>query len=108
MAIRFSDTKEFTKAQLAVLYETAGHPSAKDPVRLKAAAAGSSRVISAWDGKRLVGLIRAIDDGALTAYVCETVVCPGEEEKQIACALRERLCEVYGGSFRVDGLPENA
>ncbi len=103
MAVRFSSTKEFTKAQLAALYEAAKHPSAKDPVRLKAAAAGSSRVISAWEGKRLVGLIRAIDDGVMTAYVCETVVCPGEEEKKIACELGRRMREAYGEAFRLDG-----
>ena len=103
MSVRFSNTKEFTKAQLAALYKGAGHPAAEDPARLKAAAAGSSRVISAWDAKHLVGLIRAIDDGVMTAYVCETVVCPGEGDEQIAAELKRRMREAYGEAFRVDG-----
>ena len=108
MAIRFSDTKEFTKTQLASLYEQAGHPAAKDPTRLKAAAAGSSRVVSAWEGKRLIGIIRAIDDGAMMAYVCEMVIYPHEREKQIACELRRRMRESYGEAFRVDGIDDDA
>ena len=105
MNVRFSNTKEFTKAQLAALYEAAKHPDANDPARLKAAAAGSSRVISAWEGKRLVGLIRAIDDGVMTAYVCETVVCPGEGSEQIARELDRRMREGYEEGFRVDAAP---
>jgi len=105
MAVRFSDTKEFTKMQLAALYKAAGQSMPCDPAKLKAAAAGSSRVISAWEGKRLIGLIRAIDDGVMSAYVCETVAAAGEGQEEIARALVARMRAAYPDAFRVDGLP---
>ncbi|MBR5288198.1 MAG: GNAT family N-acetyltransferase [Clostridia bacterium] len=105
MAVRFSETKEFTKAQLSSLYASVGHPDAHDPAKLKAAAAGSARVISAWRGKQLVGLIRALDDGVMLAYVCEMIVDPAQENQQIAAGLQQRMRSAYSDAFRVFGLP---
>lgn len=37
---------------------------------------GSSTVISAWDGDRLAGLARVIDDGEMLAYMHWVLVNP--------------------------------
>lgn len=103
MAIRYSEAKEFTKSQLEMLYLAAGLEAGREPARLKAGIAASSRVISAWDGKRLIGIIRAIDDGATVAFVCELIACP--DCQGVKAELRKRLLAVYGESMRIEGLP---
>ena len=63
MAITYTEDKNFTPQQVADLFLAVRWVVGKYPDRLHKALMNSSRVISAWDGDRLVGLIRVMDDG---------------------------------------------
>ena len=60
MEITYTDEKKFTKEQTQQLFRSVGWVSGKYPERLYKALMGSSTVFSAWDGDRLVGLVRVL------------------------------------------------
>ncbi len=64
MLITYTEERAFTPQQVADLFLSVRWVVGKYPDRLHKALMNSSRVISAWDGDRLVGLIRVMDDSA--------------------------------------------
>ena len=65
MEITYTEERNFTPQQAADLFLSVRWVVGKYPDRLYKALMNSSRVISAWDGDRLVGLIRVMDDSEL-------------------------------------------
>lgn len=51
--------------------------------------------ISAWDGEKLIGLINALDDGELTAYVHYLLVNPEYQKDGIGTRLVEMIKQKY-------------
>ena len=70
MAIAYTEEKIFTPQQAADLFLSVRWVVGKYPDRLHKALMNSSRVISAWDGDLLVGLIRVMDDSKLVCKQC--------------------------------------
>lgn len=62
IAITYTEERNFTPQQVSDLFLSVRWVVGKNPDRLQKALMNSSRVISAWDGDRLVGLIRVMDD----------------------------------------------
>lgn len=91
--ITYSTERDFTAEQLGGLFQSVDWLSGKYPVKLKKALDNCPTVITAWDGEELVGLINAIDDGVLTAYVHYLCVNPRYQAKGIG---RELLRQVKG------------
>ena len=69
MNITYTDVKDYTADDLQQLFQSIDWLSANYPARLKKALDHCETVFTAWDGKKLVGLVNAIDDSELTAYV---------------------------------------
>ena len=65
MEITYTEERNFTPQQTADLFLSVRWVVGKYSDRLHKALMNSSRVISAWDGNRLVGLIRVMDDSEL-------------------------------------------
>ena len=63
---------ELSRLLLAVGWD----PRTDHPDRLERSEAGSTIVVTAWDGGRLVGHARALSDGAMTAYASMVLVHP--------------------------------
>ena len=53
-------------------------------------------VFSAWDGERLVGMLCAMDDGVMTAYVHYLLVDPDYQN----CGIGRRLVEMTKEKYR--------
>lgn len=68
MAITYTEERNFTPQQVAELFLSVRWVVGKYPDRLHKALMNSSRVISAWDGDRLVGLIRVMGDSKNTSF----------------------------------------
>ena len=66
-----------------------------NPDRLHKALMNSSHVISAWDGDRLVGLIRVMDDSELVCFINYVLVHPDYHGCGIAGHLLEMVKEAY-------------
>ena len=55
----------------------------------------STRVISAWDGDKLVGLVRALDDGETVAFLHYLLVDPAYQGQYIGDELMKRIMSFY-------------
>jgi len=67
----------------------------KDPANLVQALEGSSTLVAAYDGQSLVGLARAISDGASICYLQDILVRPSHHRRGIGRALVERALEQF-------------
>lgn len=105
--ITYSDTKDFNESQLAGLFSSVGWKSAQFPERLVKAVKGSDTVLSAWNGEKLVGLINAIDDGEMTAYVHYLLVDPDCQHLGIGSQLVSRIKEIYKNYVYIILIAEN-
>lgn len=93
--IIYSNEKSFTAGKAEKLFKSVNWISANYPERLFKALCGCDTLYTAWDGDRLVGLINAIDDGELTAYVHYLVVDPEYQKSGIGKALLQMVKEKY-------------
>ena len=82
-----------SREQLLALYADAGWTAyTQDPDRLERAVGQSLAVRTAWDGDRLIGLIRAVGDGETILYVQDILVLARYRRQGVGRALQERLC----------------
>ena len=107
MEIIYTDEKKFTKDQIEQLYLSVGWVSAQYPNRLYKALMNSDTVFTAWDGDRLVGLIRAIDDSELVAYLHYMLVDPEYQGRGIARRLLDMIKEKYRDYLYIELMPED-
>lgn len=105
--ISYLETRDFTKVQLQELFKSVGWLSANYPERLFKAMNNCETVFTAWDNNKLVGLINAIDDGELTAYVHYLLVNPEYQGLGIASELLRMLKEKYKDYLYVILIAEN-
>ena len=95
MAITYTEERNFTPQQVADLFLSVRWVVGKYPERLHKALMNSSRVISAWEGDHLVGLIRVMDDSELVCFINYVLVHPEYHGRGIAGHLLEMVKEVY-------------
>ena len=91
MTLIIKDTKVIDIDQLKQLFKSVGWESASEPVRLFFAIYRSSHVLSCWDGEKLVGIIRSMDDGCWSANIDCLVVHKDYQRKGIGSKLLDEL-----------------
>lgn len=107
MDIKYTDKKEYSTEELQALFQSVDWISANYPERLKKALDHCETVYTAWCGDRLVGLINAIDDSELTAYVHYLCVDPQFQGKGIGKKLLEYIKEKYKDYLYIILIAEN-
>lgn len=108
MAITYTDEKRFTQDQVHELFASVGWQSAQYPERVHRALMGSDTVISAWDGERLVGLARVIDDGEMLAYMHWVLVNPAYQGMHVGSGLVQRVKQRYADYMFLEVMPEES
>ena len=106
MDVRYSTRKTFDPGQLGQLFLSVEWDSGNHPQRLARALAESSHVFSAWNDEnpaepQLIGLISAISDNHMVAYVSYMVVRPDFQGKGIGRELLGRMLQTCGHLMRV-------
>lgn len=92
MACEFRLTRELDPADVLRLYAGPGWwEPGDDPGTIPKLLAGSFRVAAAFDGGRLVGMARAVSDGASDAYIQDVVVEPDRRGQGIGSELVRML-----------------
>lgn len=76
MEIRFTEEKVFTREQVQQLFLSVNWMSGQYPDKLYQALMHSSTVLTAWDGDKLIGLVRVLDDTAMLAVLHYVLVDP--------------------------------
>ena len=99
--IAYKETHIFLPEELEHLFLTIGWASADYPEKLVEAMRGYKTVFSAWDGDKLVGLIAAMDDGVMTAYIHYLLVDPEYQGLGVGKRLVHKLKEHYKDYLRI-------
>ena len=99
--IIYKDTHEFTEEQLKGLFLSVNWSSGQFPDKLVLAMKNFETVYSAWNCDELVGLICAMDDGVMTAYVHYLLVKPEYQDKNIGKKLVEKVTNKYDDYLRI-------
>lgn len=107
MEIIYTDQREYTTDDLQALFRSVDWISANYPERLKKALDHCETVFTAWCGDKLVGLINAIDDSELTAYVHYLCVDPQFQGTGIGKKLLEYIKEKYKDYLYIILIAEN-
>lgn len=101
--IIYTEEKIFTKEQVRELFLSVDWISGEYPERLYKALMNSSTVYSAWDGKKLFGLVRALDDSELVAFLH-----PDYQGQEIAGILIEKMKEKCKDYLYIELMPEES
>ena len=105
--LKYKDEKIFTQEQVQQLFLSVNWISGKYPERLYKALMNSSTVLTVWDGDRLVGLTRVLDDTEMLAQIHYVLVHPEYQGKGIAGKMIEYVKEKYKDFFYIEGMPED-
>ena len=101
MELIYKDTHTFDEKTLQALFLSVGWSSGHYPEKLVTAMEHFETVYSAWDGGQLVGLICAMDDGVMNAYVHYLLVHPDYQHQNIGKCLVERIKAAYKDYLRI-------
>lgn len=106
MNIEYKETKDFTEKEVEDLFLSVNWLSGKYPKRLIKALKASPLVITAWDNKKLIGLIRGIDDGEMVAFLHYLLVHPDYQGIGIATNLLKLAKERYQSYLYLNVMPD--
>lgn len=101
MDVAIREQHEYTAEQLEDLFLSVGWSSGHFPQRLVVAMRNFEAVYSAWDDDLLVGLICAMDDGSMTAYVHYLLVRPEYHGAGIGGQLVQAIRDRYADYLRI-------
>ena len=107
MEIEYRNTKEFTEQELQRLFLSVKWESGNYPGKLVRAMLNSAHVISAWDGNKLVGLIRALSDGETVAFLHYLLVDPAYQGHHIGDELMKRVLRYFENLLYVKIMPSD-
>ncbi len=101
MKIEYKDVRLFERKELERLFLSVEWSSGHFPEKLVVAMRNFDTVFSAWDGDKLVGMICAMDDGIMNAYVHYLLVDPEYQGKTIGRTLVKMVKDKYQEYMRI-------
>ena len=107
MTIEYRQTRDFTEEDLRRLFLSVGWESGRYPKRLVTAMRNSTHGISVWDGDRLIGLVRALDDGATIAFLHYVLVDQKYQGRHIGDELMKRIMKNFTDLLHVKVIPSD-
>lgn len=101
MEITYKDIHDFEQSDLQELFLSVKWSSGHYPKKLVIAMKNFETVYTAWDEDKLVGLICAMDDGVMTAYIHYLLVNPDYQDMGIGKKLVEKMKDRYKDYLRI-------
>ena len=101
VAIIYKDTHDFNEKELQELFLSVEWSSGHYPDRLVVAMKNFKTVYTAWDNDKLIGLICAMDDGIMTAYIHYLLVNPAYQSLGIGKQLVKKTKSKYKDYLRI-------
>lgn len=101
MEITYKDTHHLDRDKLQQLFLSVNWSSGHYPDKLVIAIKNFQTVYTAWDEEALVGLICAMDDGIMTAYIHYLLVHPDYQGYGIGKNLVEMMKSKYKDYLRI-------
>ena len=107
MQIEIRPYRSFDAEKILPLYTAVGWTNDTDrPEMLAAAYQNSLCVIGACDGDKLVGIVRAVGDGASIVFVQDLLVLPEYQRQGIGTQLLKTLLAQYIDVYQIELLTE--
>ena len=106
MAITYFYDKKVEPNSIRDLFLSVNWSVGDKPGKIKQAFSQSDKVITAWDGEKLVGLINSIADGSITAYIPYLLVNPDYQKQGIGEKLVRMIVSEYENYDRIVLLTE--
>lgn len=100
-AIEYKAIHDFKCSDLERLFLSVEWSSGHYPEKLVLAMQNFNTVYSAWDGDQLVGMICAMDDGVMNAYIHYLLVDPAYQGHTIGSKLIQLVKEKYKSFMRI-------
>ncbi len=100
-AIEYKAIHDFKCSDLERLFLSVEWSSGHYPEKLVLAMQNFNTVFSAWDGDQLVGMICAMDDGVMNAYIHYLLVDPAYQGHTIGSKLIQLVKEKYKSFMRI-------
>jgi len=100
--------KTFSENELTALFHSVGWDIDTPSEVLIKAMSNSTNIVSAWDGERLVGVIRSMDDGCWSANIDCLVVHRDYQNKGIGTVLVKELLQKIGHIMNISVCPNEA
>lgn len=101
MNITYRDTTEFSPEQLQRLFLSVEWSSGNYPEKLAEAMHNFHTVFSAWHDSKLVGMLCAMDDGVINAYIHYLLVDPDYQNMAIGRTLVDMAKQKYSDYLRI-------
>ena len=101
MNIKYKDTHDFGSEEIERLFLSVEWSSGHFPDKLVVAMQNFDTVYSAWDGNKLVGMVCAMDDKIMNAYVHYLLVDPAYHRKRIGRTLVDMVKLKYKDYMRI-------
>ena len=95
MGIRYDYKKDIDKVSLQELFLSVEWDLGNYPEKLQEAIWNSHRVVSAWDGDKLIGLINSLADDVMNVYIPYLLVRPEHQKRGIGKRLVEVILQEY-------------
>jgi len=105
--IEYRTIKTFQKEQVKDLFLSVNWESGRYPDKIVKGLEKSSVVISAWDGEKLIGLVRGLDDGETVGFIHYLLVNPAYQGQHIGDGLMCRIMDEYKDLLYVKIMPSN-
>lgn len=99
--IKYYDKNEFCREELEDLFLSVEWSSGHYPDKLVIAMKNFKKVYSCYDGDKLIGMICAMDDGIMTAYIHYLLVNPKYHDMGIGKELVNKMKEYYKDYLRI-------
>lgn len=107
MEFEYKNTHDFDSNELERLFLSVEWSSGHFPDKLAAAMKNFDTVFSAWDGNKLIGMICAMDDGIMNAYVHYLLVDPEYHSKGAGRTLVGMVKQKYSSYMRIAAIAYN-
>ena len=101
MNIKYTDKHNFNINELEELFLSVDWSSGHYPEKLCVAMKNFNTVFSAYDEGKLVGMVCAMDDGVMNAYVHYLLVNPEYQDQMIGRTLIDMIKEKYESYLRI-------
>jgi len=110
--ISYKESKEISDKDLRALYDALDWVSYTEQLLdLQALLTNCQLVYSAWDGEKLVGLVRTVGDGISIQYVQDILILPDYQKsgigKQLLAYVLEKSKDIRQVVLMTDTSPEN-
>lgn len=105
--LRFTEYNTYNEAEIIALYSSVGWSNyTNNPAMLLQAYKSSLYILAAYADDKLVGILRAVGDGASVVFLQDLIVLPEYQRQGIGSQLMRKVMDRYADVYQLQLLTE--